>query len=111
VIARGRRSGKPGRLLPFHEPAPRPIERLVPIGKGAGGDIFFLDPGFRRGEPVLRCVHDEGPTFRVEASSLGAYVAAFALQGLAEQGRVGGASVDEDTLRALVDADRARVGG
>ena len=85
-----------------------PIARLVPFGVSPGGDIFFIDPRFDRGKPILRCVHDEGPMCRVEASSLGAYLAAFALGELEEQGRVGGRAIDIAALRALVAADRKR---
>lgn len=80
-------------------------EGLVPFGKDSGGDVFFLDPAWRVADttPVLRFVHDEGRTCRVEASSLATFIAG---RGLEEAYGLGlhGAAVD-----ALVERDRARV--
>jgi len=84
-------------------------ERWVALGRDDGGDFFFLDPAWQGGEPVLRYVHDEAMTCRVEASSLASYVAAHGLGSLAEQGRIGGPTVDSAALKALVARDRALV--
>ncbi len=55
-----------------------PVERLLAIGKGAGGDFFVLAPHVRvtgGGLPVLRFVHDELCTVRPHSRSIGEFLA------------------------------------
>jgi len=52
-----------------------PPEELVAFGTAQGGDIFFIDPSNEAPVPVLRFVHDEAVTARVEACSVGEFVA------------------------------------
>ena len=80
-------------------------EALVPFGKDSGGDPFFLDPAYVvDGElPVLRFVHDEGRTCRVEASSLGSFIAG---RGLLDAYGIG---LRGDAVDALIRRDRERV--
>jgi hypothetical protein len=80
-------------------------EELVPFGNAPGGDYLFFDPAFTSegALPVLRFVHEEGPTCRVEASSLPSFLAAHGLRGAFGLGLRG------DEVDALVKRDRARV--
>jgi len=51
-------------------------DQLVPFGKNASGDFFFLDPFFKNNDemPVLKFHHDEAMTCSIQASSLAAFV-------------------------------------
>lgn len=54
--------------------------KLVPFGKDSSGDYFFFDPAYAGGTfPVLRFMHEEGITCRVEAPSLATFIAVHAL--------------------------------
>lgn len=93
---------EPGDLAPALLSAPK---KLVAFGKDTGGDVFFLDPGFVVDGtlPVLRFVHDEGPTVRVEASSLASFIAGKGLDSAHGLGLFG------PRVDALVEQDRALV--
>lgn len=66
----------------IHLLALSPHADLVPFGENGDGDLFFFDPALQRdGDwPVLRFCHEEAFVCRVEASSLGAFVALRFLQ-------------------------------
>jgi hypothetical protein len=58
-----------------------PPEQLFAFGSDPGGDFFFVDPTRKTGDdPVFRFVHDEGSTVWLEAATVGAFVAQWALQ-------------------------------
>jgi hypothetical protein len=89
----------------IHLAALSPIEKLYPFGKNASGDLFFLDPSFKHeGEPVvLRFHHDMTMTCTVEASSLGAFVAAQIVDTAFGRGLLA------NEVRRLIARDRKRV--
>lgn len=91
----------------IHLGALSPLRDLVPFGKDAGGDFFFLDPAFRDGDelPVLRLNHAEGFRVSVEASCLAAFVAQTLLRSAYEDGP----HASQVTRLAAQDAARVRV--
>jgi hypothetical protein len=80
-------------------------KRAIAFGSTSGGDVYFLDPGLEIAAehlPVFRFVHDEGHA-EVEASSLGAFVAAQVLEAAFGDGPAA------DALERLLARDRKRV--